>query len=739
MSLNVARRSSLSTSSVYHSCVEDNSSDKQYQDSVYSSYSAEREEPAAEPEPITKAHYEQLRCSLGDRPRLEPPNVRSDAREKLARLTRVQFLELAMDVHDEITREKGRNSGDFYALSTLPVRSNYTSQRNEARQKIAELRSDLLQELMSDIFYELGRRYPRFKEAGSPSEKVSLFQYTSGPVESELASGHRLSRIVVEHKTLEDNIGKIVRSMTLELNNPSTDIISSSMSITEIISILGQHGCPDITDALDVGRCGLGPVAGGGFGDVYQGCLRTGVEVAIKCPRFFVNRAEISRADLKAAARELHAWSKYNHPNVVQLLGVAQFRDRMAMISPWMKNGTLCQYILRYPNADKYSLVHGDIKGLNILVSQDGSAKLIDFGNSRLKTSTLRFTGSHTAATFSTRWTAPELLNGSEAYTPEADVYALGMTILEVVSGQLPFSDLRNDPAIITRVVVQKQYPERPIDSFPLTRQGDALWKLLTQCWSFDPSARPRASEIQTQLMPRGVAYQNAPLAATTNSSGENPLDVAYRNLTLSAGVESLPQKPETIVKERRSEPHHPIERSLPPDPLTYRLDARNAIASLTPVEFLEFMTDVHEVITRLGIHKDNSVSVPDYLLVGNQYSPQRYEVQRRLAELHPDALKAVVADVFHELGRRYPTLKKMERMSKLAIASPPSPNPSVLENMRSRACSHISMNRNIIGGNPGGVVSTRGIEPNSTDRSGDIVSSKMVCTHGILARIVET
>ncbi|KAG9124638.1 hypothetical protein FRC07_010822 [Ceratobasidium sp. 392] len=500
----------------------DNSSDKQYQDSVYSSYSGEREEPTAEPEPITKAQYEQLRCSLGDRPRLEPPNFRSDAREKLARLTRVQFLELAMDVHDETAREKNRNPGDLSACSTIPVRRDYTSHRNEARQKIANLRSDLLQELMSDIFYELGRRYPKFKEAGSPSEKVSLFQYTSGPVESELAGSRRLSRIVGEHKTLEDDIGRIVRSMTLELNGPSMDIISSSMSITEIISILGQHGCADITDALDVGRCGLGPVAGGGFGDVYQGYLRTGVEVAIKCPRFFVNRVEISRADLKAAARELHAWSKYDHPNVVELLGVALFRDRIAMISPWMKNGTLCQYILRHPNADKYCLcsevasgvaylhsmgtVHGDIKGLNVLVSQDGNAKLIDFGNSRLKNSTLHFTGSHTASTFSTRWTAPELLNGSDAYTPEADVYALGMTILEVISGQLPFSNLSNDPAVITRVVVRRQYPERPSDSFPPTPDGDALWELLTQCWSFDPSARPRASEVQTQV--RNIGYE---------------------------------------------------------------------------------------------------------------------------------------------------------------------------------------------------------------------------------------
>ncbi|KAG8728071.1 component of the polarisome [Ceratobasidium sp. 428] len=299
MALNVARRSSLSVSTAYLSCVEDDLSDKNYQESVFSSYSGEHKHLTMEPEPITKAHYEELRVSLGDRPEREPLEFRSDARKKLANLTRVQFLELAMDVHDEITCKKICNTGTLLTPLTPSTRDDYATHRNEARRKIANLRPDLLEELMSDIFYELGRRYPKFKEADTSCEPTSPFRFTCGPSESEIAGGRRFSRIVVEHKSLEDDIGKIVRSMTLELNSPSVDIISSSMTIAEIIRMLGQHGCPDITDALDIGKCGLSPVAGGGFGDVYQGHLRTGLEVAIKCPRFFVNRSEISRTDLK--------------------------------------------------------------------------------------------------------------------------------------------------------------------------------------------------------------------------------------------------------------------------------------------------------------------------------------------------------------------------------------------------------------------------------------------------------
>jgi hypothetical protein len=71
---------------------------------------------------------------------------------------------------------------------------------------------------------------------------------------------------------------------------------------------------------------------------------------AIFCTHF-------SESFFKSAARELHAWSKYNDPNVVKLLGVAQFRDRIAMVSAWMDNGTLNQYLSHFPDVDRCLLV----------------------------------------------------------------------------------------------------------------------------------------------------------------------------------------------------------------------------------------------------------------------------------------------------------------------------------------------------------------------------------------------
>ncbi|KAF8593673.1 kinase-like protein, partial [Ceratobasidium sp. AG-I] len=118
--------------------------------------------------------------------------------------------------------------------------------------------------------------------------------------------------------------------------------------------------------------------------------------------------------------RELYMWSKCSHMNVVKLLGVAQFRDQIAMVSPWMENGTLPQYLNDNPSASRnklcrhvamgveylhrISMVHGDLKGANVLISELGQAKLTDFGSSTLRNHTVDFSGASHGSDFSTRW-----------------------------------------------------------------------------------------------------------------------------------------------------------------------------------------------------------------------------------------------------------------------------------------------------------------------------------------------
>ncbi|KAG9092573.1 hypothetical protein FS749_015608 [Ceratobasidium sp. UAMH 11750] len=215
------------------------------------------------------------------------------------------------------------------------------------------------------------------------------------------------------------------------------------MSSSDVVTHLTAHNCPNVTSDLDLAQCHDKPSFGGGFSDIYQGQLRDGTRVAIKCLRLFSISTGHNLKVHKHAARELYAWSKFHHENVLDLFGLALFQNQIAMVSPWMEHGSLVTYVAHNPDINIHALcaqvaeglayvhsqgvVHGDIKGANVLISQSGTAKLTDFGCTTIQQdATVGFTqtGTHN---FSLRWAAPELLTDDDAASVASDVYALGM------------------------------------------------------------------------------------------------------------------------------------------------------------------------------------------------------------------------------------------------------------------------------------------------------------------------
>ena len=147
---------------------------------------------------------------------------------------------------------------------------------------------------------------------------------------------------------------------------------------------------------------------------------------------------------------------------------------------------------------------------MNILIDQNRRALLADFGlltfvldptNPTASVSTTNFGGT-------TRWMSPELLHpqlfGFEDNRPteESDRYALGMVILEVLTGQRPFAD---DHVIdVQRKVMDGEHPERPNEAC----FTDDLWGTLEQCWSPQPERRPTVAVVLECL-------ERVPLATT--------------------------------------------------------------------------------------------------------------------------------------------------------------------------------------------------------------------------------
>ncbi|CAE6449607.1 unnamed protein product [Rhizoctonia solani] len=331
----------------------------------------------------------------------------------------------------------------------------------------------------------------------------------------------QISTNVWEPNELQDAEEGLVLQPTTGSGPPGTNLITSKMNSESIAACLAQYGCNDITVSLKLQCCQALPFARGGLGAVYLGALKDGQPVAIKCVESFsgheVNVSEHGKC-LKRAAREIYTWSHCSHRGVLPMLGFARFRGQIALVTPWMKAGSLNQRILRgllfsplqtciqlttaVEHLHTNGIVHGDIKPDNVLVTDQGQVQLADFGSaiSTLATA-LNFTQTN-SFNFTTRFAAPEVLKeDTRTFTKEGDVYALGMTMLNVMTGQPPFAD-KWEASVIIEVVYKKGQPSQP--DFGQNLQGDAakvkMWDLLKWCFAYEPGDRPKASQVKAAL-----------------------------------------------------------------------------------------------------------------------------------------------------------------------------------------------------------------------------------------------
>ncbi|KAF9784796.1 kinase-like domain-containing protein [Thelephora terrestris] len=248
----------------------------------------------------------------------------------------------------------------------------------------------------------------------------------------------------------------------------------------------------------------------GGFAEVsngeYMGC-----PVAIK---YLKTNEEDANRTFKRLCREIIGWKHLSHPNILPLLGVSVSMDPYCfrILTRWMINGNITEYARSNPEVNRLQLllevasgvaylhelgiVHGDLKGANILVDDDGIARLADFGlmTILIENSTFPLSATAVSSVGTVCWMSPELLIG-EGSTPtrQSDCYALGMVVYEVLTGLRPFYHLGTYAVVIA---VQKgERPKRPPNARSLGF-SDVLWGLTVRCWSKSSTARPTAQAL---------------------------------------------------------------------------------------------------------------------------------------------------------------------------------------------------------------------------------------------------
>ncbi|ESK85279.1 kinase-likeprotein [Moniliophthora roreri MCA 2997] len=257
---------------------------------------------------------------------------------------------------------------------------------------------------------------------------------------------------------------------------------------------------------------------GGAFGDIYRAVYRD-LEVAIKRMRVFPSTPESNRQKLyKGFCREAILWRALKHPYVLPFLGVDSetFPGSFCLISPWMKNGTVLDYLRKTDGQDidlrlfeiaqglaylhSQEIVHGDLRGSNILVDSKCHACIADFGLSVFSDGTVRTDSSHHGG--SVRWMAPELHDPARfrleyvRRTFASDVYSFACVCVELYTGKRPFAGIRHDTGAILQVIVGKR-PKWP------PHMEAWLWSIVETCWDHDRAKRPSVSRVVEMMQTR--------------------------------------------------------------------------------------------------------------------------------------------------------------------------------------------------------------------------------------------
>ncbi|KAJ7197945.1 kinase-like domain-containing protein [Mycena pura] len=280
-----------------------------------------------------------------------------------------------------------------------------------------------------------------------------------------------------------------------------------------------------------VTECDKDPRFGGGFGDIYQASL-AGNKVALKRIRVFSgdegyhhvwrvrcfihpNRASPLKFNAQQFCREALIWQALQHPCILPFIGLDcdTFPGFLTLVSPWMENNTVLKYLKANGKAsvDKLlfeiaqglqylhskNLVHGDLRGVNILITDEGSACLADFGLSYFSETT---TTTSSARAGCIQWMAPELIDPSKfgkrfLRTPATDVYAFGCVCLELYTGMPPFGRLPGSAAIFQ--VPDGKRPERPTGDATMS---EALWGLVGDCWAQQSAERPQSEAVVERM-----------------------------------------------------------------------------------------------------------------------------------------------------------------------------------------------------------------------------------------------
>jgi serine/threonine-protein kinase len=165
---------------------------------------------------------------------------------------------------------------------------------------------------------------------------------------------------------------------------------------------------------------------------------------------------------IKRFQTEAKSLAKFEDPNIVRIYDLREYEDQWFIVMEYVEGYNLLDIIRQkgaFPlqhaisilrqiltaigHAHSAGIVHRDLKPNNVMISTDGKVKITDFGLAKDQTNR---TTSHTVTSGGTLYyMSPEHVKGFQFTDKRSDIYSIGMTFYEMITGTVPFKDLQSD------------------------------------------------------------------------------------------------------------------------------------------------------------------------------------------------------------------------------------------------------------------------------------------------------
>ena len=272
----------------------------------------------------------------------------------------------------------------------------------------------------------------------------------------------------------------------------------------------------------------LSRIGSGGMADVYKARdhkLNRNVAVKVLKPEFREDKAFISKFRTEAQSAGGLA-----HPNIVNVYDVGEDNGVNFIVMELVEGITLKEYIekkgrltvreatsiaiqvsMGLDAAHKHQIVHRDVKPQNIIISTDGKVKVTDFGIARAATSNTI----SSSVMGSVHYSSPEQARGGYS-DYKSDIYSLGITMYEMVTGHVPFDGDSTVAIAIKHLQEEIQSPRRYIPDLPYS-----LEQIILKCTQKSPDRRYNNMEElirdlkESLVNPEGRFVQIAPIRNT--------------------------------------------------------------------------------------------------------------------------------------------------------------------------------------------------------------------------------